>query len=47
MKMKHRDLKEYKVTRGIAKNSGIEATYEYTSGNKTSKRNAIKARRSK
>ncbi|MFN7249764.1 MAG: hypothetical protein ACK4M9_03145 [Anaerobacillus sp.] len=42
--MAKQDMKQYKVTRGKASDSGISATYEYTSGNKTG--NKIKARRS-
>lgn len=34
-----RDIQQYKVTKGTIKDSGISATYEYTTGNKTSKRN--------
>ena len=45
--MVQRDIKQYRVTRGYAKDSGISATYEYTSGNKTSKNNGLKARRFK
>lgn len=45
--MAKEDMKQYKVTRGNAKDSGISATYEFTTGNKTSKTNGLKARRSK
>lgn len=44
--MTYKDFKQYKVIRGNARESGISATYEYTSGNKTSKTNGITARRS-
>lgn len=44
--MTYRDFKQYKVTRGNARESGLSATYEYTSGNKTSKSNGIIAKRS-
>ncbi|MCT8138119.1 hypothetical protein H1D32_10340 [Anaerobacillus sp. CMMVII] len=40
--MTQQDMKQYKVTRGNAKDSGISATYEYTSGNITSKSNGKK-----
>lgn len=43
--MADRDMKVYKVTRGNARDSGISATYEFTSGNKTSKSNQISGRR--
>lgn len=43
--MTQRDIKQFKVTRGNARDSGISATYEYTTGNKTSKNNRLKARR--
>lgn len=33
--MPYRSKKQYKVTRGNAKDSNIKANYEYTSGNKT------------
>lgn len=45
--MTQRDINQYKVTKGRIKDSGIEATYEYTSGNETSKRKIEKAKRSK
>lgn len=45
--MAKEDMKQYKVTRGNAKTRGISATYEFTSGNKTSKTNDLKARRNK
>ncbi|MDQ0255791.1 hypothetical protein J2S74_003173 [Evansella vedderi] len=33
--MPYRSMKQYKVTRGKAKDSNIKANYEYTSGNET------------
>ncbi|MBU9714836.1 hypothetical protein [Evansella tamaricis] len=36
--MPYRDKRQYQVTSGALKNSGVEATYDYTSGNSTSKR---------
>ncbi|ADU30448.1 hypothetical protein [Evansella cellulosilytica] len=35
--MPYRDKQQYKVTSGSSKESGRNATYEYTSGNKQNK----------
>ncbi|MDG5788080.1 hypothetical protein QA612_11340 [Evansella sp. AB-P1] len=32
--MPYRDKKQYQVTSGSLKDSGVEATYSYTTGNK-------------
>ncbi|WP_268876148.1 MULTISPECIES: hypothetical protein [Bacillaceae] len=37
--MPYRDKKQYKVTSGSVKNSGVKATYEYTTGNEINRKN--------